>query len=413
MKRLPFSPKLSTRKLLYWCCLPLLLVGCNLNQSPVGEEIAAISGAPVVRIISPQPNAIYREGVSVPIQAQISNAGSDIQRVELLIDGAVARTFDAPNDAGAPAFSVTDTWTATGPGPHSIDVLAFRADESSSAPAAVSVTVVSEAALQTEEPSPTSAQPAGATQVRATSAQSQAQPTNTTAPAAPAATATSSRPTVTTRQGINVRSGPGTNFNPPIGSLAANTTVDLLARNLAGDWYKIRYYNGEGWVFSGLVDVSGNITNLPSEAGPPTPLPPTPVPVLPTVPAATPVPTSNANLVAGNWRFDPAGDPTCGQTFNIFFDVANLGSTATTVSGTVLVVDTWNGTEQGRTTGGFGIIQPGQTVNVGPIPFTISTNYNAGHTIRLTINADNAVPESTSGDNVREINYTLQRGSCP
>lgn len=413
MMRLPFSPHLSARNLLLWCCLPLLLVGCNLNQSPIGEQIAAVSGAPVVRIISPQPNAIYREGVSVPIQAQISNAGADIQRVDLVIDGAVARTFEAPNSAGAPAFSITDTWTATGPGPHSIDVLAYRGDGSSSAPAPVSVTVVSNTAIETEEASPTSAQPAGATQVRATTASGGTQPTRTPAPTTPAATATSSRPTVTTRQGINVRSGPGTNFNPPIGSLAANTTVDLLGRNLAGDWYKIRYYNGEGWVFSGLVDVSGDITNLPSEAGPPTPLPPTPVPVVPTVPAATPVPASSANLVAGNWRFDPAGDPVCGQTFNIFFDVANLGSTPTTVSGTVLVVDTWNGQEQGRTTGGFGIIQAGQTVNVGPIPFTISTNYNAPHTIRLTINPDNAVPESTSGDNVREIAYTLQRGSCP
>jgi uncharacterized protein YraI len=274
------------------------------------------------------------------------------------------------------------------------------------------VTVVSDTALQTDTPTPTNPA-AGATQTRAATAQTQ--PTNTPAPTTPPATPTSSRPQVTTRQGINVRSGPGTNFNPPIGSLAANTTVDLLARNPAGDWYKIRYYNGEGWVFSGLVDVSGNITSLPVEAGPPTPLPPTPVPVVPTSPAAPAPATSGANLVAGNWRFDPPGDPVCGQTFNIFFDVANLGSEATTVSGSVRVVDVRqaDGSQQGNTVGGFGIIQPGQTVNVGPIPLTISTYYNEQHRIILTINADNAVPESTTGDNVREILYTLQKGGCP
>jgi uncharacterized protein YraI len=412
MMRLPFSRIISARNLLFCCLLPLMLAGCNLNQSPAGEEIAAISGVPVVRITSPQPAAIFREGVNVPIQAQISNAGADIQRVDLLIDGNVGRTFEAPNSAAAPAFSVTDTWTATGPGPHTIDVIAYRADGSSSVSVQVSVTVIADTVIETEEPSPTSAGQAASTQTRATTAQAGSQPSNTPAPTTPPATATSSRPSVTTTQGLNVRSGPGTIFNPPIGSLAANTTVDLLARNTAGDWYKIRYYNGEGWVFSGLVRVNGDITNLPSEAGPPPP-PPTAVPVIPTVPATTPIPATSVNLVAGNWRFDPPGDPTCGQTFNIFFDVANLGSTATTTGGSVLVLDSWNGAEQARTTGGFGVIQAGQTVNVGPIPLTISTNYGQVHTLRLTINPDNSIPETGTGDNVREITFTLQRGSCP
>ncbi|MCC6614334.1 MAG: SH3 domain-containing protein [Anaerolineae bacterium] len=388
----------------------LASAGCNLNTPSEGTT-QTISGAPVVRIIAPLPNATYREGVSVPIQAQISNAGSDIDRVEVSVDDNIIQTFDAPNTAGAPTFSITHTWAAEGAGTHSIDVLAFRGDGSSSASAAVSVTVVTQAGIETEEPSPT---PRPTTDSGGSNQQQQAptQPPAQSEPTEVPASATPNTPQVTTRQGINVRSGPGTNFNPPIGSLAAGATAPLLGRNPAGDWYKIQYYNAEAWVFAGLVETSGDTSNLPVDAGPPTPAP-TAVP--PTAVQATAVPQSSANLVAGNWRFDPAGDPACNQTFNIFVDVANLGSTATTTSGSIDVRDyrVSDGQALGSTSGGFPIIQPNQTVNIGPIPFTVSTYYGEQHRIVITINPNGAVPESTTGDNVREIVYTLQKGSCP
>jgi len=388
----------------------LAAAGCNLNTPSEGTT-QTISGAPVVRIIAPLPNATYREGVSVPIQAQISNAGPDIDRVEVSVDDGIIQTFDAPNTAGAPTFSITHTWAAEGAGAHSIDVLAFRGDGSSSASAAVSVTVVTQGSIETEEPNPT-ARPTSQSGGDSGQTQAPTQPPNTAEPTDVPASATPNTPQITTRQGINARSGPGTNFNPPIGSLASGATAPLLGRNPAGDWYKIQYYNAEAWVFAGLVDTSGDTSNLPVDVGPPTPAP-TAVP--PTAVPATAVPQSSANLVAGNWRFDPAGDPSCNQTFNIFVDVANLGSTATTTSGSIDVRDyrVSDGQALGSTSGGFPIIQPNQTVNIGPIPFTVSTYYGEQHRIVITINPNGAVPESTTGDNVREIVYTLQKGSCP
>ncbi len=388
----------------------LAAAGCNLN-TPTDGTTETISGAPVVRIIAPLPNATYREGVSVPIQAQVSNAGADIDRAEVSVDGSIIQTFSEPNTSGAPAFSLTHTWTSEGAGTHSIDVIAFRADGTSSASAAVSVTVVTQTAIETEEPSPTSrptTQPGGDTQT-----QQSAQQADTAEPTAVPASATPNTPQITTRQGINVRSGPGTNFNPPIGSLAAGATAPLLGRNPGGDWYKIQYYNAEAWVFAGLVDTSGDTSNLPVDAGPPTPAPTQPPP--PTAVPATAAPQSSANLVAGNWRFDPPGDPSCNQTFNIFIDVANLGSTATTISGSIDIRDyrVSDGQALGSTIGGFPIIQAGQTVPIGPIPFTVSTYYAEQHRIVITINPNGAVPETTAGDNVKEIVYTLQKGSCP
>lgn len=84
-------------------------------------------------------------------------------------------------------------------------------------------------------------------------------------------TATPGQPIVTFTQGVNVRSGPGTEFNPPIGSFAAGQSTEILAQTAAGDWYKVRYQDLEGWVASALVVVSGNIDSLPIEFGPPTP----------------------------------------------------------------------------------------------------------------------------------------------
>ena len=69
-------------------CLLLLVVGlaaCNLNQSQVTST--TVSGNPEVRIVSPLPNATYLEGVPVNIVANVSNAGADIDRVEVLVDG--------------------------------------------------------------------------------------------------------------------------------------------------------------------------------------------------------------------------------------------------------------------------------------------------------------------------------------
>ncbi len=110
---------------------------------------------------------------------------------------------------------------------------------------------------------------------------------------------------------------------------------------------------------------------------------------------------------------DP-GTPTCGQTFTVGFDVANLGSQPTAFSGTVSLIDTRaaDGSQQGPgTIGGFPILQPGQTFRVN-MPLTISTWYNEQHNLTLVIDPSNQIPENNESDNIRTISYTLQKGSC-
>jgi hypothetical protein len=214
-------------------------------------------------------------------------------------------------------------------------------------------------------------------------------------------------PRVTARLSANVRRGDSVIYDA-IGALQKGESAPIVGISSFGTgWYLIQLpTGGRGWISNTVVDVSGDLSNVPSVQPPP---PPTPTPI-----PATPTPTAQANLVAGNFRFDP-GSPKCSQTFNIYLDVANLGTAANASSGTISVQDfrVADGSLQQQTVGGFGIIQPGQTINVGPIPLTVSTFYNEQHRIVMNVDSLNQVPETNEGDNTRVAVYTLEKGGCP
>lgn len=398
------------------------LTGCSLSFAPAELPAPVFEGPPVVQIISPPANGTFREGVTVQVQALISNAGPNIDRVEVAIGTTIIATLANPNEDGAPAFSITQGWPAAAPGVYEVNVTAFRDDGSSSAPASVAFTVVG-AAEATDEPLETPATAEVGAPTATTTPQPTrepvAQPAAPTQPPAPPPTPTSSAPMASFAQSINVRRGPGTIFAPPIGSFAAGQTTEILAVNPARDWYKVRYLGGEGWVFAGLTTVSGDISALPVDPGPPVPTAPpataVPPPVVqPVDPVAPPPPVggSQANLVAGIVELTP-GQPQCNQTFQIGFDVANLGSEPTARSGTVLVqsIHVGTGQVQQETIGGFPVLQPGETFRV-VMFLTVSTYYNEEHRLVLTIDPNNEIPETEIGDNRRELSYVLQQGSA-
>ncbi|MEZ4668885.1 MAG: SH3 domain-containing protein [Anaerolineae bacterium] len=402
--------------------LAVILTACNLVTDNAQNQ-AVISGVPTIQIAAPPANAAFLENVAVNIQALIGNAGSDIDRIEILVDGTIIETLKTPNSAGAPSFSIAQTWQPTGAGQHTISVTAFRADGSSSEPAEVTINVVGAQASPTETTELNSQSNTGSSTVQptantnGTNSQSSGQstnppaPTNLPAPTDPPPPPTPSVPYVTINQGVNVRSGPDVAFAPPIGSLAAGATADLLAKSPNGAWFKIKYYNGSGWVASQFTTPSIDVANLTVDAGPPipTPVPPTSTPI-----PATPVPVSNVDLVAGTIRLDPAS-PNCNQTFNVSVDVANFGQTANTTGGTITIIDVRaaDGSTQQQTVGAFGIIQPGQTVNSGPIPLTVSTFHSEGHKIIARIDTGGVVPETDENNNQSELAYTLNKAGCP
>lgn len=99
--------------------------------------------------------------------------------------------------------------------------------------------------------------------------------------APPPSTSSSSQPTTTTTTtagdactvvspatGVNVRPGPGTEYNPPIGSLIG--TAPVTGQTGTG-WYQVTYNGQTGYVAASVVTLTGNCANVQTVTGPPPP----------------------------------------------------------------------------------------------------------------------------------------------
>ena len=392
--------------------LLLLLAACNLSTQP-DPASQALAGVPAVQILAPLPNAAYLEGVTVNVQAQIQNAGPDLARVDFAVDNQVFASLTEPNSAGAPVLSVSESWVSSGTGAHSLSVSAVRGDGSFSVPVSVTITVVGQVSRPSQGDSGTSSGGGAGSGDGGQQPQEQAQEPDRPAPAPEP---TSDRPMARFLRGANVRSGPDTRFAPPIGSIAAGDQAELLAINIHKTWYKIKYYNSEGWVFGSLLEASGNVDDLPVVYGPPLPAP-TAIPVT----AVPPTAVLNVNLVAGNMRHNAAGGTiTCGIGFRVEVDVANVGSTRSP-GGNVRFLDYATKRDGGRLEpqieaeeiGTFPPIEPGQTVSASAT-ITVNVHHGENHILWAYVNHDNSVPEADKGNNVNHFTYTLQKegGRC-
>lgn len=89
--------------------------------------------------------------------------------------------------------------------------------------------------------------------------------------------------------GINVRSGPGTNY-AVLGYLAAEEQAGVTGRY--SDWWQIAHEDGFGWVFGGVVTAL-DVDDVAQVESPPMPEP--------AVPTPTPTPLPAAELGEGRW----------------------------------------------------------------------------------------------------------------
>jgi hypothetical protein len=123
-------------------------------------------------------------------------------------------------------------------------------------------------------------------------------PTASAAPLAQVAPTTPPPWWVEIYEDVNVRAGPGTDYDL-IGTLIPGQSSEILGRSPAGNWLKIRYIGGPdntGWVLREFVRVMGDAPNMPTIVPPPTPtLPPTPRPINPEAPEGSATPDPEAN----------------------------------------------------------------------------------------------------------------------
>ena len=99
---------------------------------------------------------------------------------------------------------------------------------------------------------------------------------------------------------LNLRSGPGPAYVPPLATVSNRSVLLPLGRNDDSTWILVQVEDSgqEGWVSANpsYVACDTPIADLPPVAPPPTPVPPTPLPVTPT---PTPTPTDAAPLQVG------------------------------------------------------------------------------------------------------------------
>lgn len=101
--------------------------------------------------------------------------------------------------------------------------------------------------------------------------------TPTTIPTTILVTATSCTPIITVNSNANVRYGPGTVYDPPVGTLATGATAAVEGRDSSGTWYYIVYPSapgGKGWISASLVTASCLPSTVAVIPAPPTPKPP-------------------------------------------------------------------------------------------------------------------------------------------
>ncbi len=164
---------------------------------------------------------------------------------------------------------------------------------------------------------------------------------------------------VTLRQNMNVRGGPGTDY-PVVASGDAGTTVDVVGRNDDQSWLQVEFPpdSGQyGWLFSSLVDVSGNpeVVAIAQAAAPP----PTPTVAAPTdtpEPTATPVPDVDF-IITEQRLLSKEENGGCAGNHNIFIDV--IDAAGNPIDG-VELGDEWG--NPGPVTGHKGIDFPGHAV---------------------------------------------------
>lgn len=439
---------LKSRLPFLWLMLvAIALAGCSLSgPTGGGAPQTTFEGAPVVNISSPLPNATFLEGTVVNIMARIENAGPDVAAVRIELNGELVGEVANPNASGAAAFTITQSWPTSNQGQYTISVVATRADGTASTPATTSVTIIKQATIgntgndttgnnnndsagsqasptpqtsntnNNQSPSTDNSSSSGSNTDTSNQTAPTARPTNTPAPPTntpePTKSPTPSKPMAVVVSGANLRKGPSTVFDPPVGSIAANQEAEILAVSPGRDWYKIRYYNSEAWIFASLVTTTGNVGSLPVDAGPPTPLPPTATPI--PVPTATVV-TSAVNLFVSAIQIDPH-PLRCGKDSSITVVVGNNGTEGTTQGGRVKIeaILISNGSVLESTETVFGAIPAGGTTTSAVAHLTVKTNFDELQRIRVTVDSLGQIAESNEDDNASAsgTDYSLAKSNC-
>jgi CARDB protein/SH3 domain-containing protein/Big-like domain-containing protein len=289
--------------------LLLVLSACNLSTQPPTAEpldvpIPNTGGKPVVVITSPDSGSEVTVGTQVLVTATATDTVG-VTRVQLIANQQIVKTVSSEAPSGQNNFQAVLDYTPRQEGNVSLQVVAYRGAIASD-PAQVDIVVRATAAQVT------------ATIDLSGSSGPVIDPNDPTCRAL-------------TNTGLNVRTGPATNYDK-VTTLAAGTVVPIIGRIADNSWWQIRFGVTIGWVNAPFTSVYGICTAVPVVVPPPTPTTTavTPTPTLTPLPTLTrtPLPTATPGtpdlVIAGIGGPTDVALPSSAVTYAI--TISNTGS---------------------------------------------------------------------------------------
>ena len=282
----------------------------NQGASPTTE-------IPTVIISAPIDNSQVNMNQPLTVQAT-GSAASGVKRMELWVRGVKTNEAVSPAADGQPTLTASFQWTPEAPGSYTLEVRAYTAQGLVSSPTGVAITVIDPNQTEDENATPTATP----------------EPIETV----------SGNPSLTTRTDLNVRGGPGIEYDL-LGLLPSGTEAEIIGRDDTRQWWQIRFdpaADGRGWVAAdSAFSTSANVENVPIAQPPPTPtgtptattVPPTHTPV-PT--ATSPAPTETPTATVSAATETPTSTPTSVGP-QIDFNIS-----PTSIQGGDCVTITWN-----------------------------------------------------------------------
>ena len=125
------------------------------------------------------------------------------------------------------------------------------------------------------------------TRLRPTSTPTRPRPTSTPTRIRPTATSTPATPYITTTRAMNIRGGPGTNYDV-VGYATAGEELIVTGKNADETWWRIELEGQNAWIYAFYVTA----TNTDGVQPVPTPVPPEPTPS----PSPTPAPQAQNSI---------------------------------------------------------------------------------------------------------------------
>lgn len=371
-------------------CILLLLSACNLSSEPPTAEpldVSTISpgGKPNVAISSPA------EGDEVVVNAQIFVTASatdsvGVTRIQLVAGTQVVKTVSSESPSGQTNFPVLLDYTPRQTGEVTLQVIAYRGAIASD-PAEVTINVRANEAQVTATIAPSSGGNSGVS--------------------VPVIDPNDPTCRALTNTGLNLRTGPGTNYDR-ITVLSAGVQVPIVGRLGDNSWWQVRSGLSVGWIAASFTSVYGTCTSVPVVAAPPSPTPPgfvpTPIPTL--APPATAVPKATATpgkpdlvitSIGGPLSVTLPADPV---TYSVV--ISNLGSAASgAFANRVTLPD--------GSTSDLGVVAnlgPGESITLN-VTFDFNGVGTGSFSLQATADSDSQVTELSEVNNNGQINIAV------